>query len=332
MIISLTAVSLSVFVLINTIFKNKYINKNESVLSYDHGVLVNYSVNLVPNNIYEKNVLGEGNVYLTDFVDRINTSLFYNFKGDKVVDIKGECEVIAVVEGFLSNDKNSKSLWSRRFTLQPKTDFSFSGEGGEFRGELPINIKSYNALLQQADKTFSMNFIGKLTVIWNINIEGSSSEGKFRENLAPKMELPLNEKYFQITSNLSKQKEGNLEKEVRVINPKFYYFIIMSSCGILSGLLLALYLLFFTLPKKGEKPSAEKAYKILKSCGDKLVALRDDSVDGSEVIIRVMSMEDLIKVSEYLDKPIFYKHSSDIKNITYFYIVEGRKIYAYYII
>ncbi|SHJ12675.1 hypothetical protein SAMN05444401_2219 [Clostridium amylolyticum] len=318
--------------LINTLLKNKLVEKKEVVFKYNHKASVNYGVSLVPNNIFDKKVLEEGNIYLTDYVDGINTSFKYNFVSDKPAEIKGQYEVIALVEGFLSNDKNSKSVWSKQFVVKPKTEFSVEDPKGEMKSDITLDLRTYNSLVQQANKTFGMNFIGKLTVVWRINMQGSSSYGDFSETFSPKMEMALNEKYFQITGNLNENKEGNKESVIKITNPKLKTYILMSLSGIAFSIILGICVLIFTVPKRREKNTAGKAAKILKTYEDKLVALRDDSVDGSEVIIRVVSMEDLRKIAEDLDKPIFYKYTSNLEEITYFYVVDSRKIYAYYII
>lgn len=318
--------------LISILSKNKLVEKKEVVFKYNHKASVNYNVSLVPNNIFDKKVLEEGNIYLTDYVDGINTSFKYNFTSDKPAGIKGQYEVIALVEGFLSNDKNSKSVWSKQFVVKPKTEFSFEDAKGEMKSDITLDLRTYNSLVQQANKTFGMNFIGKLTVVWRINMHGSSSYGDFSENFSPQMEIALNEKYFQINGNPNENKEGNIENVIKITNPKLKTYIFMSLSGIAFSIILGICVLIFTVPKRREKNTAGKAMKILKNYGDKLVALRDDSVDGSEIIIRVVSMEDLHKIAEDLDKPIFYKYTSNLEEITCFYVVESRKIYAYYII
>lgn len=315
--------------LIGTIFKNKYEDKKEPLVSGKNSAIVNYQVNLLPNSIYDKKVLGEGNTYLTDYVENINTLLRYNFSSDKEVEIKGQYEVVALVEGFLSNDKDSKSLWSKQFILQPKSDFSFKGVDGEFKKEIPIDIKSYGEIIQQGNKALNMNFIGKLTVMWNVTVEGSSEYGNISEKLTPKMELPLNEKYFQITGTLSQDKNNTIEKTIKVISPKYKIYITVSTALITLGILCFLYILLFTKAKSRGNKAKLKIAKILKTYEDRFIALRDDALIGTELVVRVANIENLIRIADELDKPIFYKDSSNLEDIKAFYVIDHGRVYAY---
>lgn len=190
--------------LLKTLTNDKYENKKEEVLSYNNKALINYKVNLIPNSIYEEKSLGEGKIYITDYVDSIDTLLNYKFNcKDNIEKIFVDYEVNAVIEGFIGNKKDSKEIWSKKFNLQPKTELVLNKN--EFQKDILIDIKNYNSIIRDMIKKVNANFSNKLIVTWNINVKGKSSKGEFLKNYLPiwkyllvKIILRLKEIFFKI--------------------------------------------------------------------------------------------------------------------------------------
>lgn len=322
----------SSFLLLKTVLKDKYVEKKEPDFSYNNRAIVNYIVNLNNNPIYEKKVLGEGQIYITDYINNINTIFRYNFSGDRAAEIYGEFEVNALVESTISDDKEAKSIWSKNINIMPKTKFKISNKDGQFTKEIPINIKSFNDMVSNANKSLDIGTTDKLTILWNVKITGKNYSGKFTEVLTPKMEIPLGEKYFEIGGNLSLDKNGSIDKKVKTISPNYNKNIKVFSIILGVSLLSLLYILIFTLPKKNKKLYSERTRKILKNYEDRLVALKDEPLDGTETVIRVLDVEGLVKIADDLDKPILYKHSLNIEDIKFLYVLDNKKAYLYQII
>lgn len=313
--------------LIKTCLKDKYVDRKEPVFSYINKSTINYNVDVDANSIYNKNNIGEGNIYISDYVQGINTTLKYNFNSDKEADISGTYEAVIVFDQLIGNDKNSKILNSYREEVIPKTEFKFKGKSGEQKKEFSLDFKKYSTMLKDANNKSGLNISGKISLVWNISIKGNSDSGAINETLAPKLEIPLGEKYFEIGSNLTADKKGSIEKSTKIISPNYKKLIYIFSGLIIGSALILMYLLIFTLPKRCVRVSAEKTLKVLKNYKERLVALKEDPTDGNEIIISVMAMDDLVKIADDLEKPIFYTYSSNIEEVTSFYIIENRRIY-----
>ncbi|ERI92094.1 hypothetical protein HMPREF1982_02634 [Clostridiales bacterium oral taxon 876 str. F0540] len=319
----------SAALLIKTISKDKYTDKKEAVISYNNKAVVNYNISLIPNPLIEQKVLGEGNIYLTDYVDKINTILRYNIAADKNFQVSGQYEITALLESSIGNEKDSKNIFTKKFILQNKTDFSFDSSNGELQKELPISLKSYNDLIQQINKSVNLTLNNKLTVIWTISINTKTDLGTISEQLSPKMEIPLGNKYFEIGGKLSQDKKGALERTIKVVSPKYKQGIIIFSITLAASILGILFILFLTKPEKRKKAAFEKSEKILRDYKDRLVALKDSPVDGTETVIRVVEMEDLIRLADEAEKPILYVYAGKEKEISCFYVLEGRKVFVF---
>ncbi|WP_127837072.1 DUF5305 family protein [Clostridium prolinivorans] len=315
--------------LLKTLTNDKYENKKEEVLSYNNKALINYKVNLIPNSIYEEKSLGEGKIYITDYVDSIDTLLNYKFNcKDNIEKIFVDYEVNAVIEGFIGNKKDSKEIWSKKFNLQPKTELVLNKN--EFQKDILIDIKNYNSIVRDMVKKVNTNFSNKLIVTWNINVKGKSSKGEFFEKLSPTMEIPLGESYFEVKGDLLQDKNGSIDNIKKVISDRYIKGIIISSFIIIISIFAFFYILLFTEELENNKEtSIRKINKILKNYEDMLVALKDEPLEGNETIIKVLDMNGLIKIADDLDKPIFYKYFININDIKYFCVIDNKKAYVY---
>ncbi len=315
--------------LLKAISKNKYVEKKQAVYTYSHQANVGYNVYIVPNPLIEEKVIGQGNTYITEYIDNINTVMRYNFSANKEANIKGHYEIIAKVEGFTSSEKDSKSIWSKEFILQPKTDFAINDKTSEIKNELPIKINDYNDLIQQANKNLGINFTGKLSIVWNISINGKTKDGLISEQLSPKMEIPLNEKFFQIAGNLNQDKKGQIDKTKKIVSTNYKKGIGFSSFFIIIGIMALVAIFLITIEKDDEKPTNKKVKKILKNYEERLVAINQDYINENDLIISVATMDDLIKIADEIEKPIFYKASLDIEDIRKFYIMDNGIVYIF---
>lgn len=322
----------SAALLIKTISKDKYMDKKEAVISYNNKAVVNYNVSLIPNPLIEQKVLGEGNIYLTDYVDKINTILKYNISSDKNIQVSGQYEITALLESSIGNEKDSKNVFTKKFILQNKTDFSFDSSNGELQKEMPLSLKTYNDLIQQINKSVNLTLNNKLTVIWTININTKADLGVINEQMSPRMEIPLGNKYFEIGGKLSQDKKGALEKTIKVVSPKYTQSIIIFSIALVGSILGTLFILFLTKPEKRKKAAFEKSEKILRDYKDRLVALKDNPVDGTETVIRVVEMEDLIRLADEAEKPVLYVYAGKESEISCFYVLEGRKVFLFEVV
>lgn len=314
-------------IFLRTMLKGRYEDKKEEILSYSNKAAVNYRVEVSPNSIYEEKNLGEGKVYITEYADTIHTVLNYYFQCQEQADVFLEYEVNAVMEGLLRDDKESKQIWSKKINLQPKTQLKL--ENNKFQKELPIDIKGYNHTIKEILAQLNANFNNRLTVVWDISIKGRSSKGEFFEKLSPTMEIPLGESYFEVNGQLSQDKKGSIEAVRKRVSTKYITNILISSLMLIVSVLCFIYILLLLVPGNGKSVSARRINRILKNYEEMLVALKDEPLEGSEAIIKVLDMNGLVKIADDLDKPIFYKYFMNIKDIKYFCVIDNKKAYVY---
>lgn len=307
--------------------KRKYIEQKIPQYTYNNKANVQYKVYMIPNMLYTQNNLGEGEVYINDFIDNISTLFTYQFDGDSPAEINGEYSIIAVVEGLLGNEKGNKTIWSKEYVMQPETSFSGNDKSFSIQKDIPIKLAQYNSFVQQIMESTKINFENKLTIYWKVSVEAKTDKGEIKEQLTPTMEIPLNNKYFEIGGNLEPEKKGVIEENIKVIAPAYQNKITMCYIGIGICLFGLLFILLFTVSATITDPLEKQLKRIFKLHGDRMVALNDEVEISSNKTIQVSSIEDLVRISDDIGKPILYNKEVNSESNRRFYVVDEKLIY-----
>lgn len=309
--------------------KENISEEKQKVYSYAQNGTVDYRVYLLPNALYTQKSLGSGNTYINDFLDYINTSFKYDFNGERPADIKGQYEVVAVLEGLLGNESGSKTIWKRSFVLQPKTAFKSNGRTVSLKKDIATKPQNYNKFVEDINKASGVNFDTRLTIFWNVTLQAKTDKGVINETLSPTMEIPLNSKFFEIKGNLSQQKEGAIEEIVKISVPINQKMIVVTCIAIGIFIITLILLLFFIGNKVATSAFDKELKRIFKLHGDRLAELNNEVEVECQNLMRVLSIEALVRIGDEIGRPILFK-KEEVGHIIYtFYIIEENAAYVF---
>lgn len=315
-----------------SIYDGIYIPKIEdekvTFLTYKGVGDINYTIHLKPNDLYTKDTMGEGELYITEFVDYINADFRYNFTGSDRVNMKGDYNIVARVQGFIEERDKEINIWERDFILIESKQFSLSEKKLSVNESVNINLEEYDtfaARIIEASKIRGGR--AKLVLIMDVNLHGTSDKGEFENNISPNLVIPLGTSIFQITGDLNIEKPGMFEDIVQTELPVNKINIIFY--GIILGIFILgiVFLLFFTETAADKDPFEKELKKILRKHGDRFVALYTDIENKNGKQVR--TVEDLVRVADELDRPVFYKYSENHREIDNFYVVAGDEMYIF---
>lgn len=332
--VTIILVTLSIFFL-RTLENPQLIENKIIKYQYMQKANIGYEVSLKPNMLYSEKKLGMGHIYPSNFVDQLQTTFSYQYRGDKKADIKGKYCVIATVQGEQIEEKKVKVLWSKDFLLIPETSFNSTEDSVEFKQEVPINYGTFNKFAEEVQKATEISSQVKLSINWKVNIEAKTNDGMIKEELTPKITLPLGKKYFEVEGELTKEKTGAMENKVWTKDPVNKSGIVL--LGIF-GLLCMLALLYLVLFVKGftESLFEKKVKQIFKNHGERLVALEQTPIVNKEMLIKVIkvkTLEDLVRIADETCKPVYYNVKAiEQRKIVPFYVLGEERIFAYYLI
>jgi hypothetical protein len=315
------------FLIFNEIYNPGYEEQKNTIYTYNNKGSINYSVYLKPNKLYNGNVLDEGKLYITEFVDYIDTNLKYEFTGEKSNNIKANYSIIAKVQGFTIELDEIKNIWEKDFPIVLDKTINSYEDKILINEKVKLNLNDYNTFVKEIMETSKINCQTNLSLLMNVNISGSTNKGPIKDSIVANLIIPLDVTMFEILGNNIVDKPGAIDETVKVQLPVNKTQILIFGI-ILAILLITLIVLIFFIQIAPEKDQLEKELNIIfKKHGDRLVTLNSD-ID-LENAISVKSIDDIVKIADEVGKPILYKYSDNYKEINKFYVTNNDEVFLY---
>lgn len=307
----------------------KFTEQKNPVYTYDNKSLINYEVFLKPNRLYDKAFQGEREVYITEYVDFIKAKLNHRYKGDKPAGISGDYSIVIKAKGFISERDKIIDVWEKAFPVIEHESFKVYDDVLNINEEINIELEEYNEFVREIIETSKIKCETALNIIMDVNLKANTNKGNTEEMVSSDLIIPLNVLMFEIGGNNVVEKSGFIEEAGKIQLPldKNKNIKYGSAAGIL--LLGIIYLIFFTIPTTAKEPLEKELGRIFKKHGDRLVALNSDAAHTGDSVSTVKSMEDLVKIADELEIPIFYRYSDDYREIDKFYIINEDNIYVW---
>ena len=264
-----------------------------------------YIVYLKSNTVYNKTKLlpGEG-VYFKQIVDHINASFTYTFNIDNDAAISGSCSIQAKIQ---------TDQWTKTYTLVPSKAFTVNGRTASIKLSFPINYSFFEDILTKINAETGITATSpSLTITSNSYISVKTSEKTFTDSLIFPITVSLNDKIIKISDALSQYTPGEITKKVSVFDQgivdernnwtmySFVFAVIFVAFGLIT-----------TNDTKKLSEIEKTIRKIKKKYGEVIVDVDRLPIVLGRADIEVATLDDLIKISEELGKPVIH-HKSDL--------------------
>lgn len=303
--------------------------KKVTVYSYKHKSSTDYQVLLKPNSLYSSPTLNEGQFYIANYVDQIQNTFNYEFKGDRPANIKGSYEIAAVVEGYTIVEKEHITVWEKKYTLVPKTDFEANSDVFSISETVSIDLDEYNDFVAMIVKESNVSIPMQLNLYMDVRLKADTAKGSAEVQNTPGIVVPLDARYFLITESDDQEIPGSIEETQRLQLPPDILKIRIFISGIAVLLIVLTGLVFFTEAIR-KSPFTIKLEKIFKHHGSRLVALSSELLaEAIENCSIVRSIEDLVRVADEIGRPIMYEYSEEYRNMYHFYVIDEKRTYVY---
>ncbi|NLA27467.1 MAG: DUF5305 domain-containing protein [Firmicutes bacterium] len=303
----------------------------QTTLPYIYESAVDYRVYLLPNDLYTETYLGPGRAYLSALSDYLEAEFTFHFTAEEEAELKGEYSVTALITAQGGSD--NLPVWEKSFPLLLPQTFQISGNEVLVQESVVVPYSQYADLAKKIveETKFSPQNLD-LEVVCNITVETDTPEGPLRESAAPSLTIPLRDTVFTVERRLGKKENG--EVAVTRWEPTPYYkearwgFALLS---ILSGCSLLLFLQLTSAA--GDPDMAQKELsRILKQNSDRIVRLAEKISLTEHNVLTVASFEDLLKIADELELPVFYQNGEHENNRGHAFIIfSGQYTYFYYL-
>jgi hypothetical protein len=263
--------------------------------SYDCSPNLSYKVFYITNDIYPETSLGENQLYITKFIDHIQSSFSCEFEGDRPAEIKGTYSATAYLRSFLKSVNQDKILWTKEFELLPEKSFSRQGNAVKISYKLPVVLSDMISYAEHANTVLNISSNVQLEIVYDFSIQAVTDKGTVTKEFSPSLSLPIGNDYFEITKSISEQKPASINEQVRSISPSYernrltVWIIATVICAAL------LFVLIFTR-KLTLNPYYLKAVKLFKKYGAHIVVSDSDMIYGSREVIECIHYRGAYKI------------------------------------
>ncbi|NLK68601.1 MAG: DUF5305 domain-containing protein, partial [Clostridiaceae bacterium] len=195
--------------------------------------------------------------------------------------------------------------------------------------DVQINFWEYKSIADEIIKSLKVNMPTKLSVVMNVDIKADTGEGLIDDKLTQMIEIPLDLNQFTISKKEITSEPKTVEKTIRLEMPPngnkltIYYSII----GVL--VLSFILLLLFSTTAEDINPYVKEINNLFKKYGNRFVALLEDNSIQNLSIYKVNSVDDLVRLSDEIGKPIIYQYNKNPMDITEFYIIDNTIKYTF---
>ncbi len=284
-----------------------------------------YTIYLKNNTIYDnKTVLPPGGKAFRKIVDHIECNFTYTFTISEPAEIVGTYELVCLLQ---------TDIWTKTYTFVPKKEFSTTGTRTSFTLSFPIDYELYEGILDNIDTETGVGAANPQLII-QCNIKGKvkTEENSINQDYSPSINIPLNSNIIELNEPLTNRISFSdtdvdiIDKpEVEKERAKWSNVSILCLVLIFVGAIV-------TKNDAGDITKTDRMVnRIIRKYGEWIVEI--DRLPkrpiGAE-IIKMKTLDDLIKTSEELGKPIIH-YSSNVDNTHMFYVLDNNIHYEHII-
>lgn len=319
-----------VFILIAVIFLTRYwiLNKKISI-KYKESSNIDYGVNLLPNEFYKTERLGENVDVISNLIKDIEVEFKYNMNLEKEIPYTYDYKILAIIE--LKEKSKTNLIYSdEQIAIQHQPTESNS-KRLEITEKMTLSYNDYNNQINKLIEQFRLdNTVSELSLLMQLNVINQDTKERInKETNVMKITIPLDTKTVEISVNENiKDYNGEIiiEENTNKDTQKYLYFgITMLLCGLIVLVLLVRYI---SKTRSAEKMYERELNKILFDYKSYVQKINTTIDYDAYKIIKVDTFIELLQMREELQAPILmYTEKSNLKTI--FMMIKDDILFTY---
>jgi hypothetical protein len=274
--------------------------------------------------------LGMDQVYVTDLIKNVTVNYDYTFegKGEKTDRINATYKVSGKMKSTYSTDGKETEIWSIEKDILNEKDVNTQEQILQINEQLEINLDEYNKLLENFSNEYGIAISSVLEVTFSVNITTYVNGQMILDNYSNSLEISMGEKTTRISGKSNDEKGDKvIEKETITEDSNRIREIV---CFILIA--ISAYQLIKVLRTRTanyiSNEFKRELNQILNSYSDSIVKV-DSRIDVSDSkVIELNDIEELVKLSEEIFKPILYYQIPNEKQ-AWFCLTNENECYIY---
>lgn len=310
--------------------------KRNYSLHYSENSDLDYKVYLEKNDFFEEEYLGKDKQYISSLIDYIEANLNYRFEADENIALNYSYYITASV---VIDNVNGKNLYTKEETLLENKKID-TNDTNNFMIEEIISFEydKYNRIAQSFINKFNVSSAeAKLVVSLFVDVEGKHTDfdKKIQDKSVVSLIVPLDNKTtdIEMAYNLTNNNNEILQyKETIISNPiLFIVCVILAVADIIAIIIIISYLIKHRNNETKYKMTFNNITRVYRDylCHTFTTeTLKDMIANENYKIIYIKEFEDVMEVSDKINKPILY-HEEIPDREAIFYIYDDNILYIY---
>lgn len=322
----------SIIGLYSSIFKKKIEEKEEVVYKYSDKYKQEYIVALKENKYMENESLSKNQLYVTDLIKKLGLNFNYTYEGTNPEKINCTYSVTGKLKSTYSTNGIEEEIWNKEYVILEEKEKNTTENILEINENVDIDLRKYNDLVNDFVEKMQMAVSTKLYIEFKTNITAYVNGEMLLNQYTNQLEVSLGDKVTKISGDTEDSKEQVVNRKIQVekeVNPIVRVILLIT-------LIISIYVIIKV--QKGTKTKNKiinifklELNQILDACGDRIVKIDSGIKTVGVTIIELKDINELIKLSEELYKPIlFYQVPNKkeawfcltLENETYRYILK----------
>ena len=290
----------------NTVTKEETATKETVIFEYSCHPSVDYTVYILPNELYPGTELEEGRYYSKRLLDYIQADFAVEYQGSDSVPVKIQYQVLATVNGYQGQAENKNIYWTKNFPLFEKKVVEIEGDSCDTTEQINFTLDEYDALAVRAKDLTGMNVTNEVIVELLGTVTTKVTKEEVTIPFSTNLEIPLLEDVFQVKKSVGEPIKGLVTETEEAILPVDRVKVSLFAILILLCI-AAIPILMFVIKEPDELAMLRKKNSgLIKNYGSRMVAMKEIPDMEFSRYYQVYSIKDMIKIADEVQKPIIY--------------------------
>ena len=327
-VIALVVFAFSSAKVLSAMFGNEELKLEKEVYNYTNSYNLKYDVNIKNNDFIEESVLPMNQTYVSDLVKSLDMEMKYQYLASEESDIRYDYKIDAVIVASHSDDGTPYEVWNKTYNLKEVKDKT-AMKNIYIDEDINVDYAKYHEEVKAFKQEMGMALDAKLYIRLTVNTKTKIGEENVENQYASNFSISLGEKISKVDGKTEDMDQKFVTAETIVKTKKsgtIVWNVIL--------LMISMYAIYYVRNKTYIAYNIRNDFKlelnrILKSCQDRIVVVKNKvEIEGND-IIDVKSFVELIKLSEELFKPILYWSPDEEENEAQFYVISNKIAYRY---
>lgn len=302
-----------------------------TILSYNMTSDVEYKVNLVDNNFYEKPYLGMNELIPSNFVKNIEIDFSNAMSASQLLPVNYSysiyAELVANATDLKEEDANNR-VWAKVYPLKSNASMEGTGAGYSIVDSVVIDYDFYNEFVNKYKMFAAIPIDASLNVTLKVSASGTYGSENLVEESVATVSIPLAVSTINITTSGTGDVPKSLTTTTVVKGTSNIPLLVISVVLLLLSGFTTIKLLKSLRKMTEDHSLILKLNKILKDYSQVIVETVTLPDMKDMATIEVIGFRDMIDIQKELHVPILYQ-KDDVLEENVFYIINQNQVFKY---